>query len=559
MSLAAGAALKMLTIGIDFGTTNCSAAIWRDGHIELIPLEGGLTVMPSTLCFTKEHELHFGRTAIELYLALIGRIPIRYKFTDLRELASVYEQELHEPFIDASNGMVLVSSAGEDEILDLPARLFQSLKTALRDPHFHGATIFGQYYAVEDLIAEVLRRIRRYAEAYLGEKVEAAVIGRPVTYAPAIQSSSVSPEEINRVAHERMLVAARNAGFAHAALEREPVAAARHLRRLLPEESCALIFDFGGGTLDLALVQVSSAERPEILATHGVLLGGDDFDSAIMEHALLKHFGLGTTLGPKQLPFPHNLLDPLLHWQTISLLATPANAAHVAAIKRQSNAPDTIENLQRVVREGLGFRLFQLIEAAKIELSDASVASISLHEKGLDIEERLMRSQFVTAITDHLGRIENALGSILRQAQLTPGDVDTVLMTGGSSLVPVVQSMLKRMFGADAVRTADPFTSIAAGLGIIAAQDGVCQPLDGVVSSATQARLEAEAVAIGDRVVFFRGQQSVEGLVVGRAGGYMHDAILVIEFWDSEIEQFVSTMRHETKVRRVADEPGAAV
>jgi hypothetical chaperone protein len=549
----------MLSIGIDFGTTNCSASISRGGQRELIPLEEGLTVMPSTICFTKEQEVHFGRTAIELYLSLIGQVPIRYKFTDLRELASVFEGELDDPFIDANNGMVLVSSAGEDEILDLPARLFRSLKTALRDPHFHGATIYGRYYAVEDLIAEVLRRIRSHAEAYLGEPVEAAVIGRPVSYAPAIQPAHVTAEEINRVAHERMLVAARKAGFGHAALEREPVAAARHLRRLLPEGSCALIFDFGGGTLDLALIQVSRAERPEILATHGLALGGDDFDSAIMEHALLKHFGAGTTLGPKGLPFPHNLLEPLFHWQTISLLATPANAAHIAAVKRQSNAPQAVENLQRLVREGLGFRLFQLIEAAKIELSDATEARISLHEKGLHIDERLTRDQFVKAITEHLGQIEKALDAVLRQAQLSPAAVDTVLMTGGSSLVPVVQGMVKRLFGSDRVRTADPFTSIAAGLGIIASQDGLVQPLEGVVSSATQARLEAEAVAIGDGVVFWRGPQSVEGLVVGRAGGQLHDATLIIEFWDSEIEQFVSTMRHETKVKRVKDEQQESV
>jgi hypothetical chaperone protein len=332
------------------------------------------------------------------------------------------------------------------------------------------------------------------------------------------------------------------------------VAAARHLRRLLPEGNCALIFDFGGGTLDLALIQVSLAERPEILATHGLALGGDDFDSAIMEHVLLKHFGAGTTLGPKRLPFPQNLLDPLLHWQTISLLATPANAAHIAAVKRQSNTSQAVENLQRLVREGLGFRLFQLIEAAKIKLSDAPEAQISLHEKGLHVDERLTRGQFVTAIAQHLGQIENALDVVLQQAQVSAQAVDTVLMTGGSSLVPVVQGLVKRVFDAGKVRTADPFTSIAAGLGIIAAQDSLVQPLEGVVSSATQARLEAETVAIGDRVVFWRGPQSVEGLVVGRAGGQLHDATLIIEFWDSEIEQFVSTMRHETKVRRVEDQ-----
>ena len=545
----------MLTIGIDFGTTNCSASVVRDGRLELIPLENGLTVMPSTICFTKDLEVHFGRGAVEIYLSLIGKIPIRYKFTDLRELASVFEDELADPFLDASNGMVIVSSAGEDEILDMPARLFQSLKTALRDPHFHGATIYGKYYAVEELIAEVLRYIKGCAEAYLGQDVEAAVIGRPVSYAPANPLLQASAEKTNRVAHERMLVAARLAGFREAALELEPVAAARHLQRLLVAGSRALVFDFGGGTLDLALAEVLNEGRPSILATRGVLIGGDDFDSAIMEHSLLKHFGMGTTLGDKNLPFPHNLLEPLLHWQTISLLATPANAAHVASVKRQSNAPQTIENLQTLVREGLGFRLFQLIEAAKIELSDCERTQVCLHESRLEIDEPLTRSQFVEAITGLLDRIAVALNEILQEANVAPSDIDAVLMTGGSSLVPAVQAMVKRLFGPQAVRVADPFTSIAGGLGTIAAHDAICVPLDNVVSSATQARLVAEAITIGEQVVFFRGPQAVQGMVTGRAGGHLHDAVLVIEFWDKEIEEFVSTMRHETKVRRIPD-PG---
>jgi hypothetical chaperone protein len=542
----------MLAIGIDFGTTNCSAAVYRQGRVELIPLEDGQPILPSTICITREHEVHLGREAIALYLSLIRGTSIRYQFTDLRALTAVFAEELaEEELIPSDDGLVIISNAGEVEDLDTPARLFQSLKTGLRDPHFNGTTIYGRYYALEELIALPLRHIRECAERYLGAPVTAAIIGRPVSYAPAEGLQGLSAAEIDQTAHERMLAAARLAGFSHAALEFEPVAAARHLRADLPPRSRMLVFDFGGGTLDLALAQMVEGGTPEIIATHGVLLGGDDFDSAIMRHSLLKHFGQGTTLGPKNLPFPPNLLAPLYHWQSIPLLATPANLAHIAAIKRQSNAPQTVENLQTLIRSGLGFQLFQLIEAAKIELSTASEAWIRLHEQGLHLEERLTRSAFVASIGEHLAEIERGLREILAKGRCTPDAIALVWMTGGSSLVPVVQATVRRFFGAEKVRVADPFTSIVAGLGMVAAEDELYQPVGDVVAEATAARLKAEAVTIGETVAFRRGHQMVEGVVVSRAGGRMHDATLIIEFWDDEIEQFVSTMRHETKVTRV--------
>lgn len=542
----------MLTLGIDFGTTNCSAAVMHAGQMELVPLENGSTVLPSMLCITRDKEILFGRSAIRRYLELTRNTPIRYKFTDLRALTSSFANEIAlEDTISSEHALVIVSSAGEDEDLDTPARLFQSLKTGLRDVTLQGTTVYGTYYATEELIALVLRHIREQAEAYLGEPVLAAVIGRPVTYAQARPELTSDAALIDRTAHERMLVAARLAGMEYGALEFEPVAALRHLRRYMPAGGRALVFDFGGGTLDLALANVPPQGTPDILATSGLLIGGDDFDSAIMQHFVLKHFGADTTLTEKELPFPPNLLEPLLHWQTIPLLATPANAAHMMEIQRQSNSPQVVANLRTLIHQGLGFELFQAIEAAKIRLSDTAETDLVFNESGLQLHEHLTRSGFVTAISEYLECIEREVLRLLEQSKTAPERVDRVLMTGGSSLVPVVQAIIKRIFSEDKVLVADPFTSIATGLGVVAAEDDVCQPVADVVSQATEQRLQAEAVTIGETVAFQRGHQTVQGLVVRRAGGRLHDAILVIEFWDAEIEEFVSTMRHETKVKRL--------
>ncbi len=539
----------MLTIGIDFGTTNCSAAICRDGRVELIPLEDGNTILPSTICITREGEIRVGRAAIERFLELTRNRTIRYKFTDLRRLTSVYADHLDESVVSSEEDLVVVSTPGDEEDLDWPARLFQSLKTGLRDPHFSGTTVYDTYYAMEDLIALVLRHIRRCAEAYLGEPVRAAVIGRPVSYVGTAETG-VAAEVVDETAHERMLAAARIAGFDQAALLLEPVAAARHLRGQAEPWQHALVFDFGGGTLDLAVARSLPDGDQEIVAAHGVPLGGDDFDSTIMRRFLLSQFGDGTTFGPKHLPFPPNMLEPLLHWQTIPQLATPANAARLASIVRESDAPQAMRNLQALIRNGLGFRLFQEIERAKIELSDRDQAIVSLRDPELTLEQRIRRPQFARALVDHLSTIEGALDTVLQRARLTVPQIDRVLMTGGSSLVPVVQATVGRIFAGAQVRVADPFTSISAGLSIAAAEDDLCRPVADAYSRATEARIQAEAVTIGETVTFKRGTQSVEGVVVGRAGGRLHDAVLVIEFWDEGSEAFVSTMRHETKVTR---------
>jgi len=174
-----------------------------------------------------------------------------------------------------------------------------------------------------------------------------------------------------------------------------------------------------------------------------------------------------------------------------------------------------------------------------------------LDAQSLSIHETVTRGQFVAAIADHLVAIEHGLAAMLQSARSSAEAIDLVLMTGGSSLVPVVQQRMRSLFGPERVRMADPFTSIVAGLAMIAAQDDICVPVGDVIPGATLTRLQAEAVTIGETVAFRRGHQTVEGLVVRRAGGSLHDAVLVIEYWDAEIEQFVSTMRHETKVRRV--------
>ena len=127
-----------------------------------------------------------------------------------------------------------------------------------------------------------------------------------------------------------------------------------------------MVFDFGGGTLDLTLAEVGGPTPPNIIATLGVLVGGDDLDKRVMQY-LLKYFGGMPRPGHRALP--PDVLDLLENWQTMPLLSRP----HYLKILNEYRAdnPAAIDALITLVTRNLGFQLFREIEQAKIRLSDA--------------------------------------------------------------------------------------------------------------------------------------------------------------------------------------------
>jgi hypothetical protein len=123
-----------------------------------------------------------------------------------------------------------------------PGRLLQYLKTALRKPGYAGTQIFERYYCVTDLVKTYLTLLKQRAETVLGEKISAATFGRPVKFAS-------TPTE-DRKAEETLRAAAHEAGFNQVDFELEPIAAALDYEQTLEKPQRAVIFDFGGGTLD---------------------------------------------------------------------------------------------------------------------------------------------------------------------------------------------------------------------------------------------------------------------------------------------------------------------
>jgi hypothetical protein len=232
-----------------------------------------------------------------------------------------------------------------------------------------------------------------------------------------------------------------------------------------------LVFDFGGGTLDLTLAEVGGSTPPHIIATLGVLVGGDDLDRRLMQY-LLKHFGGMPRPGRRASmarALPPDVFDLLENWQTMPLLSRP----HYLKLLNEYRAdnPPAIDALITLVTRNLGFQLFHEIEQAKIRLSDAPVTPLNFNHSGIDIRESVTRYKFEELIAPEIEAVDSGVRQILHDAAVKPEQVDVVLRTGGTSAVPAFTGLLSEIFDRRKLRSLELLTSVVGGLAIAAREE----------------------------------------------------------------------------------------
>lgn len=444
-----------MRLGIDFGTTNSSISLYDGGTlypVELDPLNDNSRVLPSLAYIDRQHRATLGTAAAHEYLARETGRPVRW------EKRSVGEVEV----IVGGGGGPIRYVQPMSVIVDAAAngRLLQSVKTALRDPAYQGTTVFDRFYTLDELIALVLRSLKTSAESQFGRACTSVVIGRPVRFSddPAVTERG---EEI-------LYKAARLAGFTGIRFHLEPIGAAFLHHASTAGRERALVFDFGGGTLDLTVAELGGGQEPVILANRGVLVGGDDLDRRIMRH-LMKHFGADARMKGGE-TFPLEVLQLLADWQTMPELSRPEYRDLIAYLEESSTDRRGIQALKVLVAQNLGFRLFQEIERAKKRLSRAQTTHLTLVHGELRVYEVLARAQFEELIAEEIARVDAGVRQVLDDARLDASGVDVVLRTGGTSLVPAFIRLLARRFGEEKLRAMDPLTSVVGGLAIVAAE-----------------------------------------------------------------------------------------
>jgi hypothetical chaperone protein len=285
------------------------------------------------------------------------------------------------------------------------------------------------------------------------------MIGRPVRFSDDRETDARAQAKIEQAAHL--------AGFEEVDFELEPVAAAYVHHKSVGGRENALVFDFGGGTLDFTVIEVGGDTPPRPLATYGILLGGDDFDRALMQ-PLKKYLGEGASMRDRT-PFPAHMLYKLDSWQTMVMLSRPEYKPIFRSALRGSD-PTAIKRLETLVNHNLGFELFQQLEQAKIELSTDATGTVKMEAHGFRLREMFTRPQFERLIAADVARVEDAIDEVLRLSGLRPDQIHSILRTGGSSEIPIFNRMLTRKFSYEKIQALSPFATIVGGLAIKASE-----------------------------------------------------------------------------------------
>lgn len=450
-------------VGIDFGTTNSAAAVYDGERLRLVALEGDDPIMPSATYIDRELKTLTGQDAIDRYIDDNSGRTVEMIPEVIAETSAFVEHgdaEHPAPVETATQkiyGAALVDSG-------LQGRLFRGTKRLLGDSRVRRLMVFDHPFRLVALITPLLLRIRKALEAHVSPCQEAH-LGHPVTFEGREQFR-------NQTALSRLGEAYKYAGISRQHFYPEPIAAAISYLTANPEVAGdhVLTLDFGGGTLDFCVLKRRGRDF-DVITTYGVALGGDHIDQRLFRELLFPRLGRGERWRRRgmdreiETDFPfEDYEERLLNWAvTYTLNQNRYTAPVLQRLSQGGPGADKFRRLNELIQRNLSYQVFQAIKDFKARLSYEDEAVLDLPE--LDLEIRLTRPEFEALIGDLLDRVAEALDATVARAGLPASDIDIVLRTGGSSLIPAVRRILEARF-ADRVVDHDPFTSVAAGLAI---------------------------------------------------------------------------------------------
>ncbi|MBU8545022.1 MULTISPECIES: Hsp70 family protein [Roseomonadaceae] len=405
-------------IGIDFGTTNSVVtALSADGQVRVLR-HATDDVFRSVLCFwqgaTGRTEHAAGPAAIEAYL---------------------------------------------DDPLE--ARLIMSMKSYLAQRSFMETRILGEAWTLEPLVAVFLRALLApFRDDLAGAKV---VVGRPVRF--------VGESADDVLGEQRLRRAFALAGVEQVQVALEPAAAGHRFAAGLDRPATVLVADFGGGTSDFSLLRFEPGppRRVTALGQSGVGVAGDAFDFRIIDHVISPLLGKGGSyrVTGTELPIPPAWYGSFARWHLLSLMRAPKTLRDIEAVARTADHPEQLHALIRLVKDEAGYALYRAVSTAKAALSRAEATVLHFRHGDFTVAAPIARAEFEGWIAPELARMDVAVTAALADAALTPGEVDRVFLTGGSSLVPAVRRLFEQRFGADRVVAGGEFVSVAEGLALM--------------------------------------------------------------------------------------------
>jgi molecular chaperone DnaK len=370
-------------IGIDLGTTNSVVAIMEGSEVKVIPNAEGNRLTPSVVAYTDKGE------------TLVGELARRQAVTNPRR--TVYSVKR---FMGRRHSEV------ETEEKMVPYKVVGGANEYVK------IGIDDQQFTPQEVSAKILRKLKEAAEAYLGHKVNKAVITVPAYFNDSQRQATKDAGQI--------------AGLEVARIINEPTAAAMAYGLDKKVNETIVVFDLGGGTFDVSVLKVADEEGHkvfEVVSTSGdTHLGGDDFDEELIKH--------------------------------------------VAAEFKKANGIDLRKDVMALQR------LQEACEKAKKELSQVPQTEINLPFITADasgakhLQMTITRSQFEKLVDHLIERCRRPVNQAMQDAKLSPRDIDEVVLVGGSTRVPKVVALVREMFGKEPHKGVNPDEVVAVGAAI---------------------------------------------------------------------------------------------
>ena len=408
----------MTACGLDFGTSNSTVGCRAGaGAARLLALEDGRPTLPSAVFFhVDDGHTSFGRAAMADYL------------------------EGHE------------------------GRLMRSLKSVLGSALLDDMTAAGgRSVSFRDILARFVAELKARAERAAERPLEAVVLGRPVRFVD-------DDDAADQAAEAALVDSARRAGFREIALQFEPIAAAFDHEATMTRESIVLVADLGGGTCDFTIARLGpdradrADRRDDVLANTGVHVGGTDLDRAFSLAAAMPAFGYGGRLrNGRQMPSAPYF--DLATWHLVNTLYARRQIARIEALRREAADPAAIERLLCLLHRRDGHWLAAQVEAAKVALSQRADAQFPI-ERRAGTALMVTRAALESAIAPLVERIERAVREALAAAGLASARIETVLFTGGSSLVPLLRDRIASIVPQARPADGDVFGAVGLGLAL---------------------------------------------------------------------------------------------
>ena len=408
-------------LAVDFGTSNSAAAMLFSGAVRRIPIEDGADTLPTAVFFPEDGgAMRIGRAA-------------------------------QAALIDAEEG-----------------RYMRALKSILGTELFHQSRLIeGKRRTLAEIVTAFLVALKTRAEAETGLGFSSVLSGRPVHF-------HSDDAEKDRRAEEDLRGCYLAAGFDEVTFLPEPEAAAWACREMTGD-GLGLIVDIGGGTSDFSVFRASGVGI-EILANHGIRLGGTDFDQRISVAHVMPLLGQGgqvtRTFGEGLLPLPSAIYQDLATWPKIPFLYNRDTERLVEDLLVHAVEPDKVGRLKSVIEEHLGHEMAFAVEAGKIAANgDDGRADILLGvvEKGLATP--ITKGSMNGALGEFRDKLRAAVYQTLMQAQVAPMQIDTIVLVGGSSLMQIVQEDVQAICTSAKVEMSEAFTAVVDGLAL-ASGDG---------------------------------------------------------------------------------------